>query len=239
MPITASESLDTVFGAFTVNYHEIDGTVYVSLVQGDVTRGRPLIRVQSACLFGEAFHSTECDCASQLAGAMASIERDACGVIVYAPHHEGRGAGLKIKILAMQVEHATRVDAAEAFRAIGLDRGDYRDYAPLITVLWELRCSPRIKSFGNAEKLKALSIAGFDVQRLSGTLAVQRELAASLSNVSDTYRGAQLILYENDRPLLYTGLASLLILGLFVGYRAGDIPPEAVDSWKVLLSIFG
>ena len=49
-----------------------------------------LVRVHSECLTGDVFHSLRCDCGEQLESALAMIEREGEGVLLYLAQ-EGRG----------------------------------------------------------------------------------------------------------------------------------------------------
>jgi len=98
MPITASTIIKTRFGDFQVSFHETESGDCVSFSQGKLTKGKPIVRLHSACLFGEVFHSLHCDCLRQVTQTMALIQKNKCGVIVYS-YQEGRGIGLKRKVL--------------------------------------------------------------------------------------------------------------------------------------------
>ena len=165
MTITATTVLDTEFGKYTVNYHEIKGKTCVSFSYGNLKKN-PIVRIHSACLFGEAFHSLQCDCAHQVSKTMGLIQENDSGVIVYS-YQEGRGIGLKNKIKAMEIERTRKVDTIEAFKEIGLKKPDYRDYKIEVEALKELSLSEKIKTFsGNPKKIEALKNAGFDVERV-------------------------------------------------------------------------
>ena len=62
-----------------------------------------MCRVHSECLTGDAFGSLKCDCGQQFAAAMAQIEEEGRGILLYM-RQEGRGIGLinMIKAVALQ-----------------------------------------------------------------------------------------------------------------------------------------
>ena len=127
MTITATTLLNTEYGNFKVSYHEHGNEFCVSFSYGDITKNDPIVRFQSSCLFGESFHSLMCDCKQQLDKSLELIKTNGDGIILYS-YKEGRGIGLKSKILSMEIERVQNVNTFEAFKALGLDKTDYRYY---------------------------------------------------------------------------------------------------------------
>lgn len=164
MPITASTIIDTDFGEFKVNYHKINNDFCLSFVMGDITKGAPIVRLHSSCLFGEAFASRHCDCDEQLKFTQKIISEQGSGVIIYS-YQEGRGIGLEKKIEAMEAERKFGINTVEAFKKIGLDKSDYRDYTCAVEALKELGTSAEIKTFtGSPKKIEALEKSGFRIK---------------------------------------------------------------------------
>ncbi len=193
MPIAASTILKTDYGDFNVGFHETDHGECVSFAQGDLSLDVPVVRIHSACLFGEAFHSQHCDCHQQLAETMDLIRQNTQGVIVYSLRHEGRGIGLKKKIEAMEIQRTENCDTVEAFSKLGFDNPDLRTYDAEIQALAELKLAASIRTFsGNPEKIAALQKAGYRIIEL---LKIQREKITALAltevQVKETKMGYQ------------------------------------------------
>jgi len=163
MAITSSTIIKTEFGNFRVCFHETKHNKCVSFSQGDLSKNTPIVRLHSACLFGEVFHSLHCDCYHQLTETMRLIRVNKCGVLIYS-FQEGRGIGLKKKIQAMEIQRIEKCDTVDAFKKIGLKKSDYRDYKAEIEALKDLGLGKKIKTFsGNPQKIKALEEAGYNI----------------------------------------------------------------------------
>jgi len=121
-------TMPTLFGLFEISGYRslIDDKHHVVLVKGDVAgKADVLVRVHSECLTGDVFHSHRCDCGDQLDAAMAMIEREGRGVLLYLTQ-EGRGTGLLDKLRVYKLLE-DGFDPGEVREEVGPHR-DLRDY---------------------------------------------------------------------------------------------------------------
>lgn len=161
--IFATANLPTEHGQFKIVAfkNNRDQKDHVAIVKGDLQgKRRVLARIHSECLTGDVFASLKCDCGPQLHYALAQLEEEGCGVILYM-RQEGRGIGLANKVAAYALQDQG-MDTVEANKHLGFD-DDMRDYAIAAEMLRLLEPESIVLMTNNPKKLEAMRRAGIPI----------------------------------------------------------------------------
>ena len=158
--LKAKVKMPTDFGhfdmyGFTTDYSEEE---IVAIVKGDL-KSNPNVRMHSACLTGDIFHSQRCDCGAQLEASMKYIDEHG-GMIIYLPQ-EGRGIGLINKLRAYELIEKG-YDTVTANLALGFDE-DLRDYHVAAEILKYFDISEINLLSNNPKKFEGLKDYGIEI----------------------------------------------------------------------------
>lgn len=168
--------MPTRFGNFIAHCYRsrVDGVEHIAMVKAEKGEGaknplRPfeassepaLVRVHSECCTGDIFGSLRCDCGPQLEAALASIEADGWGVLLYLRGQEGRGIGLGAKIHAYSLQERG-LDTMDANVELGLPV-DSREYGTGAQILADLGINQMRLISNNPKKFTGLSGYGLEI----------------------------------------------------------------------------
>jgi GTP cyclohydrolase II len=163
------------FYVFSWSEHEEDNV----LVLAKFPLGDPvLVRVQSACYTAEIFRSLDCDCHEQLEMGLRRISEEG-GLFIYMLQ-DGRGAGLYLKVLGLELGRTKGLDTADAYAELGIEP-DPRSYDRVRFVLHHFKVSTVRLLTNNPRKIGGLSQEGITVQRESAEIAATLHSRAYLA----------------------------------------------------------
>jgi 3,4-dihydroxy 2-butanone 4-phosphate synthase/GTP cyclohydrolase II len=137
-----------------------NGLEHSALVKGTWTKDEPvLVRLHSSCFTGDIFGSMRCDCGPQLQKALAMVETEGKGVVIYLSQ-EGRGIGLLNKIKAYKLQDEG-MDTVQANLKLGFGE-DERDYGVGASIMRELGLG-KVRLISN-NPVKRAGLEGYGIQ---------------------------------------------------------------------------
>jgi GTP cyclohydrolase II len=172
-------SVPTPFGTLRVVVADVNGQSLL-VAMSPMIPEVPIVRFQSSCVFGEAFHAIDCDCGAQLDAVVKLIGTEG-GILIYT-WEEGRGTGIVDKLRAIYLQQSQGLSTAEAFKALGHEP-EPRTFASQIAALKQVFNGSRIRlASDNPRKIAALEEAGYTVERVRLDVAMTPERSAYLAH---------------------------------------------------------
>ena len=156
------------------------GTEHYAVEVGKPLRDAPVLaRLHSACFTGDVLGSLKCDCGPQLHAALAAMQAQGAGVLLYL-NQEGRGIGLANKMRAYSLQDQG-FDTVEANHRLGFE-DDERDFRLGAELLRKLGFSQVRLLTNNPRKVSMLETGGIDVvERVPLKVGLTDENAAYLA----------------------------------------------------------
>jgi GTP cyclohydrolase II len=160
---TAERRLSTRFGNWREILYRGEQREIIALILGEVSEGEKVAcRIHSSCLSAHVLNSTECDCREQMEIAQRYIVNYGRGLVIVLDQ-EGKGNGHRALMLAAKMASDKSISQHEAYRLLGFEPPDCRDYTEAAEVLADLKVSSIELLTNNPDKECQLRKAGVSV----------------------------------------------------------------------------
>eukprot|EP00003_Mantamonas_plastica_P011115 TRINITY_DN206_c0_g2_i1.p1 TRINITY_DN206_c0_g2~~TRINITY_DN206_c0_g2_i1.p1 ORF type:complete len:921 (-),score=354.73 TRINITY_DN206_c0_g2_i1:9-2771(-) len=166
--------VDTVFGGFkAITFQDLIQKNYIiALCHGPIVSAELLYtRMHSSCVTSETMRSLDCDCVSQLNGALKKISEET-GILFYLIQ-EGRGCGYVGKSRAcMNVQWhentENEINTFEAYESLGMihDYRDYRNVKDIVHLMGLESDKPFSLLTNNPDKISKFKTLGLNLERV-------------------------------------------------------------------------
>ena len=175
-------AVPTPVGILMVKVAHVNGQLLL-VARSEILPDMPVVRFQSSCVFGEAFHAVDCDCGAQMTAALDLICAEG-GILVYT-WEEGRGAGIVDKLKAIALQQTGGISTADAFETLG-HPPDPRTFQAQIAALKQTFNGSTIRvASDNPRKISALREAGYTVLRVKLVVPMTPERQVYLKHKQD------------------------------------------------------
>ena len=160
---SAERRLNTRFGNWREILYRQGKREIIALILGEVREEEKVpCRIHSSCLSAHVLNSTECDCREQMEIAQHYIANYGRGLVIVLDQ-EGKGNGHRALMLATTMASDQSISQDEAYRLLGFEPPDRRDYADAAAVLADLEVSSIELLTNNPDKEYQLRKAGVSV----------------------------------------------------------------------------
>jgi len=180
--------LHSVLGEVTLSLYQHGRDQAVVLRYGNPSRrSHTLVRIQSACTYGDTLLAVDCDCRDQLDDTFRHFLDRGSGILIYFPLDDS-GALLTAKARAYEQQERGGTEAVEEF---GRAMSPQHDFTLAIEVLMDLDIRRVALLTNNMRKVDGLRAGGLDVAREELRIRVT-ETNFSYLRAKQAYQGHEL-----------------------------------------------
>lgn len=148
---------------FDLYFSRVEDKRYVVGVLGDVSEGTPLLRIESACIFGHVFQGVHCDCGTQWTQALERIIDAGKGIVIYSIDDDARGHGIETHFDLYVLRQYEGMEDEEEIFEMWDEPMDVRDYTPVVDTLQQFDVDAVELMTNNPERIAVLEDAGIEV----------------------------------------------------------------------------